>query len=560
MLVRYIMQETLSIIKKFGMLSTVFLSFFYLITIGLLNSNQILTKSIVNLAQGSNFEIFFDPDIGVDEVQFIANQVHSYPEIKSLQIRRPEEFMNSPTASLDSISGLSDLLKDLSPSIRIESSLGNSAQVESFLSELKQLNYVDEVLHNAEGQTNLLALATILNHASMMLLVFALVIAGILSLILTKLMTSFKKTDTQVLQSLGAPSLFTAAPMILFLLIIQPLAFFIAFMGYKFFSYHVSSLVQEVEWLDTLFESTTALSAQEFALLWLIAFIIFISIGTLKILVSTRQSQTIMLLLVTSFFSVSTFAKSDFSMSNLRIKQQAIESELYLIESHLKEIQSKVTLLKSENTTLKKTISELAHQYRKSQAKLGYIWKSDSQKWQDLAYQAKSSSNLITLIKRYHKQLKKNRHQLFALKKSLKQRQARLAKVHSGLAAALNLKKAEYEHYRIKLQSQIRELASSFRQFNFFNNKNMRQQPIVSPVYGKVVYTTKDSHLDNIIIIEHSDSTHLILSLIESNELKSGQIIEPGDFIAMNQKTNPKLQVRIFNQVISTHQLLDKGT
>jgi predicted RNase H-like nuclease (RuvC/YqgF family) len=170
------------------------------------------------------------------------------------------------------------------------------------------------------------------------------------------------------------------------------------------------------------------------------------------------------------------------------------------------------------------------------------------------------TSDLISLIRRYNKQLKSNNKSLLTYLSELKKRQVRLEKLHSNLARSLNLKKTEYETYRQQMNQQISELKSAFNRYQIFFEKNRINRTLVSATHGRIILSQKDKNLGHVLIIEEAPHTHIIVSNIENTDLKAGDILEPGDIIASNKVSYPKLQVRIFNQIISNNKLQSRGT
>jgi cell division protein FtsX len=560
MLIQFILKEVVALLKKFGITTYIILGFLYFISIVTLNANHLLKAAIGDLARQSEFEVVFKPEVGIDEIQFFISQLQSYPWVSELLIRKPEDLVQIQAAAPQS--ELLDLLKELSPTLNIKSHSINQEQVTEFLSHSQKSPIIDEVIHNSDGRNILISLTQMLNKTSVTLTILICLIACVLSILVTHLMTSSKRQDILVLKSLGASPLMMASPMILFLMILQPLAFFSSYLVYLILSSHLWNLISQVEWLNSLFSSSEPLSLSEIFFLWLSSLALFLLIGSLKILnlIKTNRYFTIFIFLLLVSPKIYSKQEFPFHFNNLIYKKKSIENELELIEGHLQKIQSKINFLTYENNLIRRTLIELSHEFRKSNLKLAHVWRSESSSLSELKYQAKTTSYLISLIRRYNKQLKSNNQSLLTYRSELKKRQFRLKKLHLSLAKLLNLKENEYETYLQQINQQISQLKAAFKRYQFFTDQNKLNRTLVSPTFGKIVLSQKDKNLGHVLIIEESPHTHIILSHLETTDLKAGDTLEPGDIMAKNNVLEPKLQVRIFNQIISNTKLQSEGT
>jgi len=555
MLARHYLKEVLVLIRSLGLPTIIVLTFLYLVAIGSLAILVVLKSSITRLASNTEIEVFFKPEIGIDEVQFTANHIQSNPLISEVTIRPPDFFLESFANPLDGSLEMSELIKDLSSSINLKINTANSSEIQSFISSLRENPYIDEIIYNLNGHQTLVALANVLNKSSIGILILTIIISVIISLLITNLITVKNSSEIQVLKSLGASPTFIALPMILFLFIIQPFSYFLAVLIYKMIAHQISHLVDRVEWLYSITKTKTHLNLYDLFKFWILSLGIFISIGTLKILRVSRYGHMVAILFLFQAMAIPSWAMKETTLTNLNFKTQAITNELFLIESHLIKIQNRIDNLKAENKTLQKTMSALAHYYRKSKIKLNHVWLSDSAQLSQIKSRAKFAESLLNLINLQRSQLKNNKLKLVAYYKDLKKRRARLEKLHTNLALTLNLKKAEYDSYRNLIAQQVRDLKKAFNEHDL-----MTSGTVYSPIFGKVVFLYDDQLLGKVLIIEKSASTHLIFFELQQSNLKPGDWLKPGDIIAVNPTKIPKLQIRILNQNIPIHQLIAKGS
>jgi hypothetical protein len=583
MLVPHLIKETLLLTKRFGPVTLVALSFLYFISLITLSSSFFLTRTMEDLAKSTEFEIFFHQEATLDEIQFLVSQVESEKWVQQASLRPMEETLiptkesfqsreenlNSKQEALikqkalikkegEQESSFLEALEDLHPSLQVKGEQISLETIASFLKHLRSYSFVEDILYNLEGQSHILSLAYLLRQTSSSLLFLALFMAGVMSHLITKTITDFRRSEVLVFQSLGASKFFITTPMILFLLFIQPFAFILAWACYLLFSAHAQSLIAEIHWLKDLLPGESSMDLSRIFYLWAASLFIFVFVGALKTLVGTKTRSLKFFSMLCFLFSLSMslpgWSKElSLPFSNLVYKQKRIQNELELIHKELLRSQNKTISLREENLHLKQLVLKLFYQSQKSQAQLRLLWKSDLQKFQTLLSQGQRSLRLVTLGKKHAQKLRENQHSLALHEHHLENRQIRLKKLHHSMAETLNLKYHEYEGYLKNIQEKIKELSvysPFFLNPTHWSGTFEKTKSLVSPFKGTLVHQELDPHLGVILIIEESPSTHFVISALDSTPLKKGDTLNPGDLIGMSYEKNPKIQVRILNQII----------
>lgn len=555
MYLKFILNDFIYNLRKYGLTCWVLLSFLYLFLIGLhlVTTNGQLWIKEIGLSQSA--DVYFKDSTELDDIQMIIQQLEKGKLPLKIEIEELQGLVKNQTSKSDQLL-IEDINIELLPKLTLSGHFKDYQYFKNFLMDLNNNPLIDEII-SAEKNNNLLItlLESIQSLANVFILI-SLALSLVIGLIILKLITQKKENEIQILKSIGSSNLFIIWPQLLFIACTQILAFFSSYIIYMLLIKFIKSSAHLILWISPFVEQIQYLSLNATFSIWIISFVILVLISYFSSFYSIRKLSNVSHSALILF--IFAYASTNGSISAAS-------------EGQLRRIENEMLLIKSQNTIIEKKTQSLDHQYKKSKLYLADMAKfmhklnshlkynmQDNAQWRQINNQIKVQSYLAQTINKNLSKLNQQAQELNHLNKQLARRQLKLKKLETHLTTQTNSTLESFDINKSYLD--ILSTLGHVELTRLLSMQKAKELKATIPTDAQLVFNKFDPRIGHTLIFQFKPDLHLILSGLKTNFLTNSQpLISADSQIGEFMLKKKVVELRFKNQPVNLAWLATKG-
>lgn len=562
---RFIMQEALSQLRSYGITAWILLSFIYFILLASASCSYNSKLLIGAYGTSNEAEAFFSPNASLDEIQYFASSLQAEPWVKSIRIRTAQEVLAGAGSQIN-FSSISTIVADLLPTLYVEGKPEHLNEMSSMIANSNQYDFLEEWVVQSGMSSSVAKVLELFQNATFYLLLISILLTLLVGWVLLRLMSQKRLEETGILKSIGASSWFVLLPYLIFIMLVQPLAFLTGGLFTKSLEIIVFKQLQSISWAGELPKILTPLTSTFFTATWCLSLITLLALYTFAGWRDLKPRPIKSTLLGVGLLLISSQSLANMPpLNNLHYKTQRIENEIALIENHFKKIKDRTRVLVGENKQAEKSLKILAKELHKNSVRIKNGWASDK-KSDGVSLQSliKVQGSLGIYIKQHLDSVRQNRRELAQLNRDLRRRKNRLHSLQENLMNSIEeaLMSPEQDKKQFaQLRSEaIKNLQASLSLDIFKTLYFAKPENVTSPIDGEIVFLHHDALIGSVVIVAHDPLTHFVFSGLKKTQVALNDKVGAGTPLGSAPRGKVHLDVRFQNQSIQANQILKKGS